>query len=359
MAFARLRGEMTANPARTTSADSYYRDRSVCITGGAGFIGGHLAERLIGLGARVTIIDDLSTGDLGLTARLVEGDPDRVRFLYASILDGQALREALSGAEVVFHQAAMGSVPRSIEEPVRCLEVNATGTLRVLEEARWAGAKRVVFASSSSVYGGGGDLERGSSEDDLRRARSPYAASKCSAEHLVESWASCYELDAVSLRYFNVFGARQSAASDYAAVVPAFIKAIGEVGRARIFGDGSFTRDFTPVGNVVDANLLAGAHSERLGGMAINVGCGRRTSILELAETIGRVMGKAGVESVHEAERAGDVAHSLADLERARRVLGYEPAEDLESGLLGLIESMRSDTDDDSDRPGVIYRFGS
>ncbi len=347
-----------ANPARTTPADTYYRDRSVCITGGAGFIGGHLAERLIGLGAKVTIIDDLSTGDLGLTARLVDGNPGRVRFLYASILDEQALREAMVGAIVVFHQAAMGSVPRSIEEPARCVEVNTTGTLRVLEEARRAGARRVVFASSSSVYGGGGDVERGSHEDDLRRARSPYAASKCSAEHLVESWASCYEVDGVSLRYFNVFGARQSAASDYAAVVPAFIKAIAEGGRPRIFGDGSFTRDFTPVGNVVDANLLAGAHAERLGGMAINVGCGRRTSILQLAETIGRVMGKVGVEPLHEAERAGDVADSLADLERARRVLGYEPVEDLESGLKGMIAMVDEGVDDESDRPGVIYRLG-
>ena len=344
----------------TASHEAFYRGRTVCVTGGAGFIGGHLAERLALWGARVRLIDDLSTGDIDLAARLVDSAPDRIRFVYASILDPAALMDVVDGCDVVFHHAAMGSVPRSVEDPDRCFEVNSTGTVRVLEAARRAGVRRVVFASSSSVYGDSATGASPCGEDAGLHPLSPYAASKCSAEHAVEAWSNCYALDGVSLRYFNVYGPRQSAESQYAAVIPAFVKAVRSGERPRIFGDGSYSRDFTAVTDVVEANLLAGEREEDFAGTAINIACGRSTTILELARMIASLLGKRELEPRFEPPRAGDVPHSLADISRANELLGYEPAQDLAGGLRAMLDA--ADTQhaaDDEDRPGVIYRFGA
>lgn len=343
-----------------TSFEAFYNERTVCVTGGAGFIGGHLTERLVSLGARVRLIDDLSTGNIDFAARLVDSAPDRVRFVYASILDPAALMDAVDGCDVVFHLAAMGSVPRSIEDPDRCFEVNTTGTVRVLEASRRACVRRVVFASSSSVYGDAAVSGAGAVETAELRPLSPYAASKCSAEHAVRAWSMCYDLDGVSLRYFNVFGPRQSAESQYAAVIPAFVKSVRAGERPRIFGDGSYSRDFTAVSDVVAANLLAGARDGELAGVAINVACGQSTTILELARLIAILLGRRELEPRFEPLRAGDVPHSLADISRARELLGYVPSQDLESGLRALITaSARADGGEDDERPGVIYRFGA
>lgn len=344
----------------TALHEAFYRERNVCVTGGAGFIGGHLAERLAQLGASVSIIDDLSTGNINLAARLVDSAPDRVRFVYASILDPTALMDAVDGCDVVFHLAAMGSVPLSVEDPERCFEVNSTGTVRVLEAARHAGVRRVVFASSSSVYGESATGESACSEDAGMHPRSPYAASKCSAEHAVEAWCKCYPLDGVSLRYFNVYGPRQSAESQYAAVIPAFFKAVRAGERPRIFGDGSYSRDFTAVSDVVEANLLAGRRAQEFDGAAINIACGRSTTILELSHMIAALLGKRELEPRFEPPRAGDVPHSLADIRRAVELLGYEPAQDLAGGLRAMLAVPDAhDADNDEDRPGVIYRFGA
>ncbi|GJQ30564.1 MAG: epimerase [Phycisphaerae bacterium] len=315
---------------------TFYEGRGVCVTGGAGFIGGHLCDALLSLGATIRVIDDLSNSSLEHLAGLIELEPDRVRFVHASILDDDALREAIAGCQTVFHLAALGSVPRSIEQPQRTWSVNATGTLRVLEAARGAKAGRVVFAASSSAYGDQPDLPK--VETQLPRPLSPYAASKLAGEHLLSVWASAYGLSTVSLRYFNVFGPRQSADSAYAAVVAAFAKALLAGESPTVFGDGSQTRDLTFVGNAVLATLLAGACPSRLTGQVVNVGTGTRTSILDLATTMAKHCGMPHVLPAFRPERAGDVRHSLADIAQARQLLGYEPVTSLDDGLTETVE---------------------
>ncbi len=305
--------------------------RTVCVTGGAGFIGGHLVDALLSVGARVQVIDDLSCSDGVHIAETVERSPGRARFVYGSILEPAALRAAVEGAEVVFHQAAMSSVPRSIEEPERTLEVNVTGTWRVLEAARLAGARRVVYAASSSAYGASEKLPK--VEDDAGDVVSPYAASKLAGECLVRAWGRTYGLDGVSLRYFNIFGPRQSAESAYAAVIAAFMKKLCARERPVIFGDGSQSRDFTHVDNAVHANLLAATAPGRLGGAVVNIGTGERMTVLELARALARMGEREELEPVFEAERAGDVMHSLADISRAEELLGYGVVRGFESGL--------------------------
>lgn len=315
------------------------KGRAVCVTGGAGFIGGHLSRALLELGASVTIIDDLSNSDAGNVAELVDRFPGRCRFVYASILDPRGLRDAVVGTEVVFHLAAMGSVPRSISEPERTMQVNLTGTLRVAELCREAGVRRWVYSASSSAYGddpAGGRAPR--VESQLPRPMSPYAVSKLAAEYVVRAWAVCYGLPGISLRYFNIFGPRQPADSQYSAVIPVFIKRLSE-GRAPIvYGDGLQTRDFTPVENAVYANLLAACAVRDPRGEVVNIGLGRRTTILELLNHITRLTDRAGVQPKFEPERAGDIPHSQADIARAKEVLGYEPIRTLEEGLAETAE---------------------
>lgn len=310
---------------------SAYAAKRVCVTGGAGFIGGHLAAALLDIGATVSIIDDLSASDGSHAGGLVDAFPDRCRLYLASILDPRSLAEAAEGCTVVFHLAAMNSVPRSVEQPDRCLEVNTLGTLRVAKAAHEAGAQRLVLASSSSVYGD--DPRQPKEESMLPRPLSPYGASKLAAEHIVEAWSRSFGLAGVCLRYFNVYGPRQNPDGPYAGVIPAFIMRLLNGEPPVIFGDGSQSRDFTHVSSVVRANLLAGAAEGVRDAQAINIGSGRRTTIREVASALAVAAGRPDLTPIYRDPRTGDVPHSLADLTRARALLGYEPVKGLEDGL--------------------------
>lgn len=325
---------------KLNSLRPFYGGRRVCVTGGAGFIGGHLVDALFWLGADITVIDDLSNSDLSHLSELIEAEPDRVRFVHGSILDEQALTDAVDDAQTVFHLAALGSVPRSVEDPERFAAVNITGTQRVLQAARFAKVDRVVAASSSSVYGDQVELPK--VETQPLKPMSPYAATKACGEHLCAVWSQCYGLSTASLRYFNVFGPGQSADSMYAAVVPAFAKMLLTGERPVLFGDGMQTRDFTFVGNAVYATLLAGSTKTELKGEAMNIGIGRRISLLELVAMLGRLCDRDGVMPILKQPRAGDVLHSLADISRAKSLIGYEPITRLEDGLAEAVEAYRT-----------------
>lgn len=314
----------------------HYDGRAVLVTGGAGFIGGHLIDALLSIGASITVIDDLSNSSLSHLAGLIEMEPERIRFVHGSILDDDAMAEAADGARTIFHLAAVGSVPLSIAQPQRSWSVNATGTVRVLEHARrlWSrsgGGERLVFAASSSAYGDDPALPK--IETQLPRPLSPYAASKLAGEHALASWAKSYSISTVSVRYFNIFGPRQSADSAYAAVIAAFSKRLLAGEPPVIFGDGRISRDFTSVTNAVLATLLAGACERKLSGEVFNIGTGRRVTLLELASTMANLCGAPELKPEFAPERAGDVPHSLADISRAREVLGYTPVASLEDGL--------------------------
>ena len=342
-------------PARTDLI-SHYRDLPVLVTGGAGFIGSHLTRALVGLGARVTVIDDLSGGSEENLAEMLPagvsdsaaGPPYPLRFVRASILDAETLAQCCTGAALVFHEAALASVPASIEHPRRYLDVNVTGTQQLLETAVACGVKRVVFASSSSVYGDQPVLPK--VETQLPDPLSPYAQEKLTGEHLLRVWALCYGLNTVCLRYFNIFGPGQRADSAYAAVVAAFANALLRGKRPVIFGDGSASRDFTFVSDAVQANLLAGAvhgrdacphdHSVLCGGV-MNIGRGDRVTVLELAQLMAEII---GIDAPPEfmPPRAGDVLHSQSDISRARQWLGYEPQMPVRAGLQATIDWYRS-----------------
>ncbi len=314
--------------------------RACCVTGGAGFIGGHLVDALVSLGARVTVIDDLSNSDVAHLAGLIDLDPDRVRFVHASILERAALDEALEGAELVFHLAALGSVPRSVEDPTRTWVVNATGTMRVLEAAVRAKASRLVYSASSSAYGDNPTLPK--HESQATEPMSPYAAAKLAGESLCRSWSACYGLETACLRYFNIFGPRQAADSAYAAVVPAFIKALFAGGSPVVYGDGGQTRDFTHVSNAVAANLLAATGDKPLRGEVVNIGAGVRTSVNTLAERLAVLCERPGAVADHRPARVGEVRDSVADITAARDLLGYAPVTPLEEGLAQTVAWYRS-----------------
>lgn len=300
-----------------------FANHTVLITGGAGFIGSHLAGRLIELGAQVRIVDDLSGG-------LRPNVPAGARLIEASILDDARLREAMLGCRFVFHQAAMVSVPESVEKPTRCADINITGTQRVLEAARDLGVHRVMFAASAAAYGGNPQLP--CREDQPPDCWSPYAASKVAGELLLRAFAHCYELSTVSLRYFNIFGPRQNPDSPYAAAISAFIKALTAGRQPTIFGDGLQTRDFTYIDNVVHANLLAASSPNPFRGEVINIGTARRISLLDVLEQVALALGTK-VEPKFGPPRAGDVRDSVADISRARDLLGYEPIVDFATGI--------------------------
>jgi len=305
----------------------FYCGRRVCVTGGAGFIGSHLTDALVGLGARVGVVDDLSSG---LRSNLDQVAPF-VEFFEGTILDAPLLRRAFAGASVIFHLAAVASVPRSVREPALYCETNAIGTVQVLEAARAIDpAPTVVYAASSSAYGDQPGLPR--VESMAPDVRSPYAAVKCAGEYFVRAYAHSYRRRAVSLRYFNIFGPRQRPDSPYAAVIPLFAEAMLEGRRPRIFGDGSQTRDFTFVANAVRANLLAGACERELNGQVINIGCGQRATLLDLARGMAEILG-ADPEFEFAPSRPGEVMHSLADISAARDLIGYEPLVTLAEGL--------------------------
>jgi UDP-glucose 4-epimerase len=295
------------------------------VTGGAGFIGSHIAERLVELGHAVRVLDDFSTGRReNLTA--LEG---RYELVEADVRDLSAVRAAVRDVAVVFHQAALASVPRSVDDPVTSHEVNARGTLNILVASRDAGVKRVVYASSSSVYGD--TPEQPKREDMCPRPESPYAVSKLTAEHYCRIFSSLYGLECMALRYFNVFGPRQDPNSRYAAVIPLFVTSLLDGARPVIYGDGEQSRDFTYVANVVDANMAAATGAAGIGEV-VNVACGFAFTVNELFRKLKALTG-ASVEPRRVGARPGDVRHSYAAVEKAQKVLGLTPGVSFEDGL--------------------------
>jgi len=298
----------------------------VLVTGGAGFIGSHLADELVRLGAQVRVLDDLSTGSRENLAQLAGS----IELLEGDLRDPETCRRAAEGARLVFHQAALGSVPRSMADPATTIAVNVAGTANLFAAARDAGVARVVYASSSSVYGDSDRLPKREGEEG--RPLSPYALSKAMDEELAQVFAAAFGQELVGLRYFNVYGPRQSPEGPYAAVVPGFFAACRAGRPPRIHGDGEQSRDFTFVADAVRANLLAAAAPSDACGRAYNVAGGRRTTINELAREIRSLVG-SGPVPVHAEPRPGDVRHSAADLAAAAQALGYRPEVELREGL--------------------------
>jgi nucleoside-diphosphate-sugar epimerase len=295
----------------------------VVVTGGGGFIGSHLVERLLRSGHQVRVFDSFATGRRENLAGLEDAE-----LLVGDLRDRTSVRAAMKGAEAVFHLAALPSVARSWQDPVTTLAVNALGTVTVAEEAVRAGAGALVYSSSSSVYGEQ-EAER-KSEDLEPRPLSPYGYSKLLGEKVALAHSRAGDIRVVALRYFNVFGPRQDPNSQYSAVIPLFIKHALAQTTATIFGDGRQSRDFTFVGNVVDGNLLA--LESLANGVPVNMACGSSYSLLDLVRVISR-LNERPLQVVHAEERQGDIRHSMADLSRARALLGYQPRVDFESGL--------------------------
>ena len=297
----------------------------VLVTGGAGFVGSNLVRALLARGDEVRVLDNFSTGSRANLSGL-QGD---VELVEGDLRSYERVHTAVRGVEVVFHQGALPSVPRSVQDPLTTTAVNVEGTLNVLLAARDESVRRVVNASSSSVYGNGGSLPR--TESQLPDPISPYAVAKLAAERFCTSFSRVYGMEIVSLRYFNVFGPRQDPTSQYAAVVPRFIRAVASGEPVTVYGDGEQSRDFTYVDNVVSANLLA-ADADGVAGEIVNVATGGSTTVNELADAVGRLLDRP-YKRIFESEREADVRASWADLGEARRLFGYEPQIELEEGL--------------------------
>lgn len=301
----------------------------MAVTGGAGFIGSNLAEHLLSMGFSVTVIDNLSTGREQNLSGWSEKAGKLFQFLRADINDTDRLQQAFTGVSYVFHLAAIPSVARSIEDPALTQLANINGTLSVLTAAREAGVKRVIAASSSSIYGDEPNLPK--KEERVGRCLSPYALSKFVTEEYCRLFWELYRFEAVALRYFNVFGPRQDPNSHYAAVIPRFSTRMLEGLPPIVYGDGEQTRDFTFVSNVVDANWKA-ATSPNVAGQAFNIGCGLRTSLNQLIGILNKILGTQ-IKPIYESARQGDVRDSLADIGKARTMVGYFPVVSLEAGL--------------------------
>ena len=306
------------------------------VTGGAGFIGSSLARALVERGETVRVIDNFSTGkranvaDFAAKIDLIEGD----------IRDERVLARAMEGVEVVFHEAAIASVPQSMAEPLENHAVNATGTMRVLESARRAGVRRVVYAASSAAYGDEPTLPK--VETMAPAPISPYGASKLAGEVAMQVYARAFGLETVCLRYFNVFGPRQDPKSEYAAVIPKFVTAALAGKQPRIFGDGKQSRDFCHIDNVVEANFAAAtADARRVSGGVFNVGCGEAIDLNRVVAILGDILGRK-IEAVYEPERAGDIKHSWGDVGAARAALGFRAAVSFTDGLRRTVEWYKS-----------------
>jgi nucleoside-diphosphate-sugar epimerase len=304
------------------------------VTGGAGFIGSSIAEALLAAGDTVRILDDFSSG----RRQNLEGLPGRFELIEGTIVDPTTVANAVRGVEAVFHEAAIPSVQRSVEDPAATMLAGVQGTTVVLDAAQRAGVRRVVFAASSSAYGDTPTLPK--VETMTPQPLSPYAVSKLTCEHLMRVFAQLHGLETVSLRYFNVFGPRQDPKSEYAAVVPKFVTAALRKQRPIVFGDGEQTRDFCFIDNAVRANLLAASSSKRLRGEVVNVACSERTSLNQLLRYVGELAGTK-LDPEYRGARAGDVRDSLADIRAARELLGYEPLIDVREGLKRTFESFR------------------
>jgi UDP-glucose 4-epimerase len=301
------------------------KDKKVVVTGGAGFIGSNLVQRLIDAKNHVVVIDDLSTGCLENIQEFL--DKKNIEFVKGSIADIDLLKVCFKDVEYVFHQAALPSVPRSVKDPVMTNSVNIDGTLNVLVAAKEAGVRKVVYASSSSVYGDTPTLPK--QESMIPHPLSPYAVSKLAGEYYCQVFTGVYGLPTVALRYFNVYGPRQDPASEYAAVIPRFVTRILNRESVVIYGDGEQTRDFTFVADVVRANILA-AESDSVG--VFNTAGGRRITLNDLAHIIMRLADNK-VDILYEDVRPGDIKHSLADISQAKEGFEYIPQFDMEKGL--------------------------
>ena len=305
------------------------------VTGGAGFIGSNIVEALVRRGERVRVLDNLSTG----SRANLEAFADRVDFVEGDLRDPDAVRRAVDGVSYITHQAALRSVPRSVDDPLSSDAVNTHGTLQLLVAARASGTvRRLVYASSSSVYGDNPTLPK--VEEQTPNPISPYAVSKLAAEYYCRMYTRLYGLETVSLRYFNVFGPRQSPHSQYAAVVPLFIRAALRHEPLIVHGDGDQSRDFTYIDNVVAANLLA-CTTPGVGGEVFNIACNSRHSVLDIARAVERLLGIA-VTITHVPARAGDVRHTQASIERAERLMGYRPSVGFDEGMRRTVEWVRT-----------------
>jgi len=302
------------------------------VTGGAGFIGSHIAKALLDQGESVRVFDNLATGTEANLAVL----GGQVHFIRGDLRELDTLRVAMRGVEIVFHQGALASVPRSIADPIASLETNINGTQNVLLAARDAGVRRVVYASSSSVYGNTPTLPK--REDMPTQPMSPYAVQKLTGELLCSVCTRIYGLETVALRYFNVFGPRQDPTSEYAAVIPRFLTTLIKKRRPIVFGNGEQTRDFTYIANVVHANLLAATAPEAIG-RAVNVGCGEQISLNTVLRLAGELLGM-DVDPEYQEPRPGDVLHSLADISLAQRLLGYRPTIGFRTGLARTLDAL-------------------
>jgi nucleoside-diphosphate-sugar epimerase len=305
----------------------------VLVTGGAGFIGSHLVEALLGEGHAVRVVDNLATGYRSNLAHL-EGGYD---WMQGDLADFDVCRRAADGVAYVFHEAAIPSVPRSVREPLASHASGPTSTLNLLEAARLAGVRRFLFAASSSAYGE--TIELPKREDFLPQPLSPYAAGKLAGESYVSVYARTMGLDGVSLRYFNIFGPRQDPSSPYSGVISIFARRMSEGQRPTIHGDGTQTRDFTYVSNVVAANLAAMRCPRPLGGAVLNVGTGRRISLLDLVASLNAALGTS-LEPEFLPARPGDVRDSQASLDRIREILGYQPIVAFEEGLKRTLDAL-------------------
>jgi len=306
---------------------------TILVTGGAGFIGSHLVTRFVELGHRVRVLDNLSTGHRSNLAHL----GSRIEWIEADLRDATACRKACDGVEFVFHQAALGSVPKSVEDPQTSHDVNVNGTFNLLLAAVQHKVRRFIYAGSSSAYG---DTEESPKHEKMRpRPLSPYAVQKLTGEEYAAAFFVCYGLETITLRYFNVFGQRQDPKSQYAAAIPAFVSAILQGQSPTVYGDGEQSRDFTYVDNVVDGNLLAMSASKTCG-ESVNVACGGQITINQVIEAINRVLGTK-VRPRYVDPRPGDVRHSCADVRLANSLLGYVPRVSFEDGLRRAIDYYR------------------
>ena len=306
------------------------------VTGGAGFIGSSIARALVGRGDAVRIVDNFSTGKRENVADFI----DRVELLEGDIRDDRLMAKAIGGVEVVFHEAAIASVPQSMAEPLENHSVNATGTMRVLESARRAGVRRVIYAASSAAYGDEPGLPK--VETMAPAPISPYGATKLAGEVAMQVYARAFGLETVCLRYFNVFGPRQDPKSEYAAVIPKFITAVLAGKQPRIFGNGQQSRDFCHIDNVVEANFAAAtADAARVSGRVFNIGCGEAIDLNRVVALLGDVVGRK-VEAVYEPARTGDILHSYGDISAARAAFGFRAHVSFSDGLRRTIEWYKS-----------------
>tara|TARA_B100000683_G_scaffold274795_1_gene323837 strand:+ start:8502 stop:9494 length:993 start_codon:yes stop_codon:yes gene_type:complete len=315
-----------------------FSGKSVLVTGGAGFIGSNLAEALVNLGARVRVIDNLVTGHRSNVEDLIDCG---LEFIEGDIRDYDTCLSAVEGMDMISHQAALGSVPRSIENPLASHDHNVNGTLNIMRAAVEKGVGRVVFASSSSVYGDEPTLPK--KENRTGRLLSPYAATKCVGEIYGDTMNSVYGLDVVGLRYFNIYGPKQDPNGPYAAVIPKFIELMSTGKSPTIYGDGEQSRDFTYVDNAIQANLAAMSREKQFGFEVMNVACGDRLSVNELFYNLRLSLSKyisevSDIEAIHGEEREGDIPHSHADISKAIELIEYEVLVGIEEGIQSTVD---------------------